>query len=152
MRISMNDSPTCSLYSRRLIDDRLKELFRSYPLGCQDGNGADTVVLADYRLVGTRWRWLITEAEEQPDGDFHLYGYVLSSHGRDCDEWGSIYLSELMTIKLKDYIKGDVARARIPEGITIETLLGEWGDDPYDMDVCIDKSRKARDEYEEIEK
>ncbi|MBO5021414.1 MAG: DUF2958 domain-containing protein [Clostridia bacterium] len=89
-----------------LLTDEIKELFKQYPLYSQDGKGMDSVVLVKYFSPITSGTWLITEAEEQPDGDWLLFGYCHIS----CWEWGYVMLSELQNLKL-------------PFGLTIERDL-----------------------------
>lgn len=79
-----------------LLTDEIKELFKQYPLYSQDGKGMDSVVLVKYFSPITSGTWLITEAEEQPDGDWLLFGYCHIS----CWEWGYVMLSELQNLKL----------------------------------------------------
>ena len=40
--------------------------------------------------------WLITEAEQQPDGDWMLYGYCTLGYEW---EWGTVMLSELQALR-----------------------------------------------------
>lgn len=89
-----------------LLTDEIKELFKQYPLYSQDGKGMDSVVLVKYFSPITSGTWLIAEAEEQPDGDWLLFGYCHIS----CWEWGYVMLSELQNLKL-------------PFGLTIERDL-----------------------------
>ena len=89
-----------------LLTDEIKELFKQYPLYSQDGKGMDSLVLVKYFSPITSGTWLITEAEEQPDGDWLLFGYCHIS----CWEWGYVMLSELQNLKL-------------PFGLTIERDL-----------------------------
>lgn len=51
-----------------------------------------------FKHISSRWTWLIVEGEQQEDGDWLLYGYVYSGLGEDCDEWGYVMLSELMSV------------------------------------------------------
>ena len=79
-----------------LLTDEIKELFRKYPLYSQDGKGMDSVVLVKYFNPVGAGTWLITEAEEQENGDYLLFGYCHIS----CWEWGYVMLSELQNLKL----------------------------------------------------
>lgn len=59
----------------KLSTKELVERFKKYPLYSQDGKGMESTVLVKYFNpcgVGT---WLITEAEEQENGDWLLFGY-----------------------------------------------------------------------------
>lgn len=99
-----------------LLTDEIKELFKQYPLYSQDGKGLDSVVLVKYFNPCGAGTWLITEAEEQEDGDYLLFGYCHIS----CWEWGYVLLSELQNLKL-------------PFGLTIE------------RDLYIPKDAKVKD-------
>ena len=79
-----------------LLTDEIKELFKQYPLYSQDGKGMDSVVLVKYFNPCGAGTWLITEAEEQKDGDYLLFGYCHIF----CWEWGYVMLSELQNLKL----------------------------------------------------
>lgn len=89
-----------------LLTDEIKELFREYPLYSQDGKSMESVVLVKYFCPCGSGTWLITEAEEQEDGDWLLFGYCHIC----CWEWGYVLLSELQNLKL-------------PFGLTIERDL-----------------------------
>lgn len=99
-----------------LLTDEIKELFRKYPLYSQDGKGMDSVVLIKYFNPCGSGTWIITEAEEQEDGDWLLFGYCHIQ----CFEWGYVMLSELQNLKL-------------PFGLTIE------------RDLYIPKDAKVKD-------
>lgn len=99
-----------------LLTNEIKELFKQYPLYSQDGKGMDSIVLVKYFSPITSGTWLITEAEEQEDGDYLLFGYCHIS----CWEWGYVLLSELQNLKL-------------PFGLTIE------------RDLYIPKDAKVKD-------
>ncbi len=79
-----------------LLTDEIKELFKKYPLYSQDGKGMDSVVLVKYFCPCSSATWLITEAEEQPNCDWLLFGYC---HILEW-EWGYVLLSELQNLKL----------------------------------------------------
>ena len=99
-----------------LLTDEIKELFKQYPLYSQDGKGMDSVVLVKYFNPCGAGTWLITEAEEQEDGDWLLFGYCHIN----CWEFGYLLLSELQNLKL-------------PFGLTIE------------RDLYIPKDAKVKD-------
>lgn len=101
-----------------LLTDEIKELFKQYPLYSQDGKGMDSVVIAKYFCPCSSATWLITEAEEQPDGDWLLFGYCFIS----CWEFGYLLLSELQNLKLPFglCIERDLY---IKEGATVKECL-----------------------------
>lgn len=73
----------------------MEEKFKKFPYRSQDGLEGDAEVLVKYFNPAGAGTWLITEAEEQKDGDWLLYGYF---HILEW-EWGSVMLSELESIK-----------------------------------------------------
>ena len=99
-----------------LLTNEIINKFKKYPLYSQDGKGENSVVLVKYFNPCGAGTWLITEAEEQPDGDWLLFGYC-HIH---CFEWGYVMLSELENLKL-------------PFGLTIE------------RDLYIPKDAKVKD-------
>ena len=89
-----------------LLTKEIIERFKKYPLYSQDGKGEDSVVLVKYFNPCGAGTWLITEAEQQEDGDWLLFGYCHIFEW----EWGYVLLSELQNLKL-------------PFGLTIERDL-----------------------------
>ena len=89
-----------------LLTNELKELFKQYPIYSQDGIGMESIVLVKYFNPCGAGTWLITEAEEQDDGNWLLFGYC-HIH---CWEWGYVMLNDLQNLKL-------------PFGLTIERDL-----------------------------
>ena len=83
----------------KLITEELKEKFKKYPLGSQDGLGKDAKVIVKYfnpTGVGT---WLITEADKLENGDYEMFGYCHLGDDENA-EFGYVLLSELENIKL----------------------------------------------------
>lgn len=101
-----------------LLTDEIKELFREYPLYSQDGKGMDSVVLVKYFCPYSSATWLITEAEEQPDSDWLLFGYCHIF----CWEWGTLLLSELQNLKLP-FGLGIERDLFIRKGATVKELI-----------------------------
>ena len=89
-----------------LLTNEIIKKFKEYPLYSQDGKGEDSVVLVKYFNPCGAGTWLITEAEQQEDGDWLLFGYCHIFEW----EWGYVLLSELQNLKL-------------PFGLTIERDL-----------------------------
>ena len=92
--------------------------FKAYPLYSQEEKGMDSLVLVKYFNpcgVGT---WIITEAEEQDDGDWLLFGYCHIY----CWEWGYVSLNELKQLRLPFglTIERDLY---IPENATVKDLV-----------------------------
>ena len=99
-----------------LLTKEIIEKFKKYPLYSQDGKGEDSVVLVKYFNPCGAGTWLITEAEQQEDGDWLLFGYCHIFER----EWGDVMLSDLQNLKL-------------PFGLTIE------------CDLYIPKDAKVKD-------
>lgn len=99
-----------------LINEEIIKRFKEYPLYSQDGKGMDSIVLVKYFNPVGAGTWLITEAEQQEDGDWLLFGYCHIW----CWEWGYVLLSDLENLKL-------------PFGLTIE------------RDLYISKSATVKD-------
>lgn len=90
----------------KLINEEIIKRFKEYPLYSQDGKGEESIVLVKYFNPIGSGTWLITEAEQQENGDWLLFGYC---HIFEF-EWGYVLLSELQNLKL-------------PFGLTIERDL-----------------------------
>lgn len=101
-----------------LLTDEIKELFKQYPLYSQDGKGLNSVVLVKYFNPCGAGTWLITEAEEQENGDWLLFGYCHIF----CWEWGYVMLSELQDLKLPFGLKIE-RDLYIKEGATVKECL-----------------------------
>ena len=90
----------------RLLTDKIRQQFRKYPLYSQESKGINSTVIVKYFNPVGSGTWLITEAEEQEDGDWLLFGYCHIS----CWEWGYVSLNELQAL-------------RLPFGLTVERDL-----------------------------
>lgn len=99
-----------------LLTKEIIERFKKYPLYSQDGKGEDSVVLVKYFNPCGAGTWLITEAEQQEDGNWLLFGYCHIFEW----EYGYVMLSDLQNLKL-------------PFGLTIE------------RDLYIPKDAKVKD-------
>lgn len=100
----------------RLLTDEIKQRFERYPLYSQESKGINSTVIVKYFNPVGSGTWLITEAEEQEDGDWLLFGYCHIF----CWEWGYVSLRELQSVKL-------------PLGLTIE------------RDLCIPKDATVKE-------
>lgn len=68
----------------RLLTDEIKQRFERYPLYSQESKGINSTVIVKYFNPVGSGTWLITEAEEQEDGDwllFRLLPYFLLGMG-----------------------------------------------------------------------
>ena len=80
-----------------LINEELKKVFKNYPLYSQDGKGQKATVIVKYFFPLSDATWIITEAEECPNGDWRLFGYICITDW----EWGYVTLSELQNYSYK---------------------------------------------------
>ena len=90
----------------KLWTKELEQKAKKHPLYSQDGKGENAEVLVKYFNPYGSWTALITEAEQQEDGDWLLFGYMHLFEW----EWGYVTLSELASV-------------RLPFGLTIEREL-----------------------------
>lgn len=80
----------------KLMTQEIAEKLKAAPLYSKEGQlGEAEVVVKYFNPVGAG-TWLITEGEEQADGDWLLFGYC---HILEW-EWGYVMLSELESVKL----------------------------------------------------
>lgn len=79
----MREDKYCN-YRMKLITKKVEKDFMSHPLRSQDGRGFDAEVIVKYFNPCGAGTWLITEAEEQEDGDWLLFGYACIHEW----EWG----------------------------------------------------------------
>ena len=86
----------------KLMTKELEEKFKKYPLYSQDGKGKDAEIVVRYFNPYGRGTWLITEGEQQEDGDWLFFGYCHIF----CWEWGYVSLSELESV---GYIERDLS-------------------------------------------
>jgi hypothetical protein len=77
-----------------LLTAALKKQLASYPLYSQEKLGASAKVVVKF-FAGSRMTYYVTEGESLGDGDYRLFGYMVSPLGPDCDEYGYSLLSEL---------------------------------------------------------
>lgn len=80
----------------RLITKEIEKKFQKHPFRSQDKKGIDATGLVKYFTPWGAATWLITEAEQQPDGDWMLYGYCTLGYEW---EWGTLMLSELQALR-----------------------------------------------------
>ena len=90
----------------KLMTKELEKKFEKYPLYSQDGKGEDSEVVVVYFNPCGAGTWIITEGEEDENGDWIFFGYCHIFEW----EWGYVSLSELEEIVL-------------PFGLTIERDL-----------------------------
>ncbi|MCM1723335.1 DUF2958 domain-containing protein [Bacteroides ovatus] len=84
-----------------LINEDLKQVFRSNPLYSQEGKYMEAAVIVKYFFPLSNATWLITEAEEYPNGDWLLFGYIYITEW----EWRYVMLSELQNYSYKGILR-----------------------------------------------
>lgn len=94
-----------------LMTKELEKKFEMYPIGSQDEKGFEADVVVKYFNPCGAGTWIITEGEQQENGDWLLYGYCNIFEW----EWGYVMLSDLEGITL-------------PFGLTIERELYDTDD------------------------
>lgn len=80
----------------KLMTKELENKFQKYPIGSQDGKGMEAHVVAKFFNPMGAGTWLITEGEQQKDGDWLFFGYCHIT----CWEWGYVTLSQLQSVRL----------------------------------------------------
>ncbi len=76
-----------------LITEEIEKKFRENPLYSHEGKEDVEVIVKYFNPYGAG-TWLITEAEQQEDGDWLLFGKMHIC----CWEWGYVLLSQLKSI------------------------------------------------------
>lgn len=79
-----------------LMTKELAKEFDNYRLGSQEDKGMDAKVVVKYFNPCGAGTWLITEGEQQDNGDWLLFGYCYLFEW----EWGYVMLSELESVRL----------------------------------------------------
>ena len=57
------------------VTEQLKNVFEANPLYSKEGQGLNAEVIARFFLPFSSVVWLVTEAEQQEDGDWLFFGY-----------------------------------------------------------------------------
>lgn len=86
----------------KLLTAPVRRALERTSLGSTDGQGDDAKVIVKF-FGGGRYSLFVTEAEKQDNGDYLLYGYVVSPLGPDCDEWGYTLFSELEAVRFPPF-------------------------------------------------
>ena len=78
-----------------LITKEVEKRLGAHPIYSQDGKGGEAEVIVKFFNPTGAGTWLITEGEQQANGDWILYGYC---HILEW-EWGYVRLSELQAFR-----------------------------------------------------
>ena len=113
-----------------LMPKSLKEKFKKYPLGSQDGLGKDAVVVVKYFNPVGAATWLITEGQELKDGDYELYGYCFLGDIYNA-EVGYVNLSDLKNIRC-GFGLGIERDLYLKENCTVAEAMKQCGIDDYE--------------------
>lgn len=84
----------------KLLTAEIVKRLEAHPFHSQDGKGENAEVLVKF-FGGAAWSWLVTEGEQQEDGDWLFFGKV-TSDGEEW-EWGYFALSELREIRFPPF-------------------------------------------------
>jgi hypothetical protein len=101
-----------------LLTNKIIKKFEEYPLYSQEDKGMESEVVVKYFNPCGAGTWLITEAVQQEDGDWLMFGYCHIF----CWEWGYVLLSELQNLRLPFglAIERDL---HVKEGATVRELI-----------------------------
>lgn len=109
----------------KLMTKELEKEFEKYPIGSQDGNPSEAIVIAKYfNPIGAGY-WFITEGSKMDNGDWEMYGFAHLGYD-DCAELGYVLLSDLENIRLP-YGMGIERDLYLKKGITLKDALEECG-------------------------
>ena len=79
------------------VTEQLKNVFEANPLYSKEGQGLNAEVIARFFLPFSSVVWLVTEAEQQEDGDWLSFGYC---HIQEW-EWGYVLLSQIQEVNVR---------------------------------------------------
>lgn len=79
------------------VTEQLKNVFEANPLYSKEGQGLNAEVIARFFLPFSSAVWLVTEAEQQEDGDWLFFGYY---HIQEW-EWGYVLLSQIQEVNVR---------------------------------------------------
>ncbi len=108
----------------KLITKPVEKALDSTPLYSNDGKGLgkDVPVLVKF-FGGSRFTYLVTEAEKNEDGGYLFFGWMVSPLGPDCDEWGYMDFDELKRIRFMFGLKVERDMSVAPGKCTVAELL-----------------------------
>jgi hypothetical protein len=82
-----------------LTQDHVQAFRERFPLGSQEGQGAEALVVLKLFHPTSRYTLFVTEGAEYENGDWTFFGFAISALGPDCDEWGYTCLRELKQVR-----------------------------------------------------
>ena len=92
------------------VTEQLKNVFEANPLYSKEGQGLNAEVIARFFLPFSSVVWLVTEAEQQEDGDWLFFG----TKGEDRNSFVSIHRNKFA-----------VQKQRLSDGAMKKRTLGE---------------------------
>ena len=95
------------------VTEQLKNVFEANPLYSKEGQGFNAEVIARFFLPFSSAVWLVTEAEQQEDGDWLFFGYC---HIQEW-EWGYVLLSQIQEVNVRGLI------VQLDKGLKIGTTV-----------------------------
>ena len=106
-----------------IINKTIEKELSQHPLWSQEEKGLDAEVFVSYYADWTHAVWYITEADQNEEGDWLMYGFSTLGLGQEWD-WGYVKLSDLREIN-GPYGKKIERDPNIEKGVTVRSLLSE---------------------------
>jgi hypothetical protein len=78
----------------KLMTKEIENELRKNPIYSHDGEGMNAKVIVKFFSPRANFTWLVTEGEQQEDGDWLFFGY----HYVVVWEWGYVRLSDLLNL------------------------------------------------------
>lgn len=85
----------------KLLTAEIIKNLQKHPFGSQEGKGNDAEVIVKF-FGGYAATWLVTEGEQNEDGDWEFFGKV-TLYGDGEWEWGYFTLKELQEIRFPPF-------------------------------------------------
>jgi len=83
-----------------LLSPDVRATLARFPIGSQESLGDQAKVVVKFFDPAGRYTFFVTEG--RPEGkDYLFFGYCISPLGEDCDEWGYMSLTELLSIGIR---------------------------------------------------
>ena len=81
----------------KLLTKAIEKKLEKFPINSQDGKGVEAEIVCKFFAPAGSWTWYVLEGEKLKDGDWLLFGIVISDLGA---EYGYFYLSRLERLSL----------------------------------------------------
>lgn len=102
---------------KMLLTAQRAKLLSNGAKSAETGETATDCVVKYFDCMG-RYTFYVFDAQPHDGDDLSLFGYCVSPHGPDGDEWGSVLLSEISSLRRieRDMYFGGVTSAEIADG------------------------------------